>query len=99
MLDSNYLAGCKGKRGYPSRAHARAFLKRSRKLDGFIEDDSGLRKAVYKCRTCSLWHIGNQLFCPACPDCDQKMVPDRESEKGEAFFCLKCRKVFRRTTP
>ena len=48
--------GCRGKRGWPSRRHARGILRVMRK-NGSLRPGSTLEP--YHCHDCGRWHIGN----------------------------------------
>lgn len=52
-----YGNGCRGKKGYPSKAHADAAVRLA-KRDRPRGDDN--RLSSYKCRACRKWHWGRE---------------------------------------
>ena len=52
-----YGDGCRGKRWYPSKAHAQSAVRRSQ-----LERGQDGRMNAYRCKACGRWHIGHRPY-------------------------------------
>lgn len=64
---ASYAPGCRGKRAYPSKAHAQSAVRTSQQDRG---QDATMN--AYRCKVCKGWHIGHGRYAPFLPSDEQE---------------------------